>query len=468
MSADIQIITKCSSCEGINQILESVQTIKENIIKLRDENRECERVRDQYLIHLRQCMKDQETLREILKTLRWQMGCQPIDQINEKIATSAQKIEEAQASCQIGANQLDSMAANLSQQGMAGQMVKQHGNSAFEEAKVPVPPPPPALAAELLRPTVMKHQSYLSDSDLKFKYSLHTNGDQRQILGACFSRNGKMIALTTGNSAIIVNSENGAVISTAQLPQAGLIEPSHKAICFSIDNNYVAFSGQANDCYLIQVQTGAVTNRFIGHTQEISAIEFSPNGKWMITAGLDGLINVWSTQTFENVKKLQQIAPIVSLVTSEDADLYVAGFTNGFVGIYSADFNYPMNTFQAHESKLNCLDISPLTCMIATTSDDCTTKIWSIIRGPAVCKHTLKFHGDNPVVLAAFSANDPIIITVGKDSTIVIQNYKTVTPLYTIKINHNSVFELSHSPTSRMFLMTSDDSSLSVWEYVSI
>ena len=482
--ADIQIVSKITPTSDISKILENVKTIKENIVKLRDENREYERVMDKYLIHLRQCMKDQDTLKGILKTLRQQMGCSPITSINEKISNTTQKgrtqgIDETQLAGQI--NQFTSMIGMQPQQVIPNQGMVQippqmlpHGPSfGIEEAKMATPQlhasiPQPPIPTEPLHPTITKHQNYLSENDLKFKYSLHTNGDKRPILGASFSRNGKMIALTTGSTTVIVNSDNGSVISTLPLPHIGPFEPRHKAVRFSIDNNFVAFSGTANDCYLIQVQSGAIINHFTGHKKEITAIEFAPNGKWMITAGLDGLINVWSLQTFEIVKKLPQIAPIVSLVTTEDADLYTIGFANGFVGIYASDFDSPMNNFQAHEGSLTCLDISPLTTMVATTSEDCTTKIWNILRGPAMCKHTLKFHGNNPIVLATFSANDTILITAGKDSSVVIQNYKTEMPLYTIKITHNSIFELSHNPVARMFLMTGDDDSLSVWEYVSI
>ena len=505
--ADIQIVTKKRLSPDIENVLGQISALKANIIKLRDENREFERIRDQYLIHLRQCMKDQETLKEIYKKLRAQAGCSPIDNIPRSQifsqATASGPLTQVSPQQQVptlsatAIQQIQSQSQQLlqAQQRQLLQMQQQH--IMMQNPNLLFTPPQPTapntvsqtiasssslpqiqgaslqLSQDQMMPVITKHQSYLNENALRFKYSFNCSQldstNQMPLLGACFSHNGKIIAATTGMSTLLINSETESHISTisvSQTPQN--YEKKRIAIKFSIDDQFICFAGYNCDCYLCQVQTGKVIQHFGEHKKNITAIEFSPNGKWLITGGLDGVINIWSMQTFELIKKLPQTAPIVSLVTNEEADLYAIGFKNGFVGICNCDFEPPMNNFQAHESSLTCLDLSPLTTMIATTSEDKTTKIWSIMRGPATCKHTLQFHGQNSVILASFSANDPILLTVGSDSTVALQNYKTESLLYTINLPYKEVYDLCHSPVSRMFLLTGDDNSLNVWEYGSI
>ena len=148
--------------------------------------------------------------------------------------------------------------------------------------------------------------------------------------------------------------------------------------------------------------------------------------------------------------------------------MYAIGFKNGFVGLCNSDLEPQMQIFQAHDSSLTSLDLSPLTNMIATTSKDKTAKIWYIMRGPAQCKHTLQFHGTSPVMNVSFSANDPVMVTYGKDSRIVLQNYKTESELYSVQLKDCDVIDITHSPTARMFAYVSSECMLSVWEYGSI
>ena len=369
------------------------------------------------------------------------------------------------------------------------QMMMQNQNMMFQQ-----PPPVPSMPLsatmqtsqiqnqnqqnfvathETMSPIITKHQQYLNDNSIKLKFSFNSmqidsTNKQMPFLGACFSNNGKLIAATTGSTAILINVENQSLIATIHLPQTSTTFDKRRIpIKFSVDDQLFCVGGNNCNCFLCHVQTGKVLQQFADHKKNITAIEFSPNGKWLITGGLDGMINVWSLQSFESFKKLPQTAPIVSLVTNEEADLYAIGFQNGFVGICNSEFEPPMNSFQAHDSSLTCLDLSSLTIMIATTSEDSTTKIWSIMRGPATCKHTVKFHQNNPVLCASFSTNDPILLTLGGDSTIAMQNYKTESLLYSIKLPYE-IFSLSHSPNSRSFLVISGDNSVKVIEYGSI
>ncbi|EAY22892.1 hypothetical protein TVAG_076390 [Trichomonas vaginalis G3] len=474
MRRDIVIPIKPAQPASMQEVLERVHTLQESICQLRDENRKLDRIRDQYLIHLKQCMKDQEILKNILKTLRQQLD-QPNFDPTEIEKQSAQRYTPPQPKSQTAtASQSKRYAQSVpaAPQQMPAQIPPQMPPTPTQaKPETPTPQPAEQPPQDAPPPSITKHQSYLGENDLKFKYSLHTDKSSNvPTLGACFSPNGKYIGLTNGLSIIVVLAENGEAISSAILNTPVQTVVLHKkAIRFSPDSNTIAFSGHLNDAYLVQAQNCQVLNCFQGHSQEVSAIEFSPNGKWLITGGYDGTIIIWNTKTYEVIKKLTpQPSPIVSIVTNEDADLYAIGFLNGFVGMYNADFDPPMNSFQAHESPITEIDLSPLTQLLATSSEDSTVKIWNIMRGPASCKHTLSFH-KTPITNITFSANDTIIISASRDSSVIIQNYKTETILYTIQNAHRgNILEIAHSPKQRMFLMSGDDQSLSVWEYASI
>lgn len=464
---DIVISAKGFTPSPIQDVMERVRTLKDNIVQVRDENRKLERVRDQLLIHLKQSMKDQETLKNTLKQLRQQLDSPQLMQNEIDITRYQQKnAQRVQQMNQPPQKKYQSPPA--APPSLAPQMPPPPIQA--KQEPVPAPPQEPA-PQEALQPSITKHQSYLGENDLKFKYSLHTDENSNvPTLGACFSPNGKFLGLTNGLSIIVVQADIGEVVSTAIMNTPVQTVTLHKkAIRFSPDNNTIAFAGHLNDAFLVQTTNCQVIYRFQGHAQEVSAVEFSPNGNKLIIGCYDGSITLYNTKTFEVVKKLNpQPWPIVSIVTNEEADLYAIGFLNGFVGMFNADFDPPMNSFQAHESAITDIDLSPLTQLLATASEDSTIKIWNIMRGPASCKHSLTFHR-SPVTHITYSAIDSIIVSASRDNSVIIQNYKSESILYTIQNAHRgNILEIAHSPTQRMFIMSGDDHTVSVWEYASI
>lgn len=76
-----------------------------------------------------------------------------------------------------------------------------------------------------------------------------------------------------------------------------------------------------------------------GHTQGITAINFSPNGKYLASSGMDGQICIWKLATNELLHTLSGSSPVLSLVwipTGDDS--LICGLKDGTVASISMTF----------------------------------------------------------------------------------------------------------------------------------
>ena len=73
----------------------------------------------------------------------------------------------------------------------------------------------------------------------------------------------------------------------------------------------LGYPPEADAALLNALTRGFTRQRYIGHTDAIYDIDFSPDGRYMVTAGLDATARLWDVQTGQ---ELRRFAPPVRIV----------------------------------------------------------------------------------------------------------------------------------------------------------
>ncbi len=125
-------------------------------------------------------------------------------------------------------------------------------------------------------------------------------GLEDRVLALAFSADGKILASGGGQPSRsgelrLWNVADGALLRT--------ISPSHSdtifAIEFSPDNRYLASAGADRMMKVFDVNSGALVRTFEGHTHHVLGVSWRGDGKMLATAGADSAVKMWDFATGE-------------------------------------------------------------------------------------------------------------------------------------------------------------------------
>lgn len=153
---------------------------------------------------------------------------------------------------------------------------------------------------------------------------------------------------------------------------------------------------------LWDVATGKQIQSFDDHTWFVSAAVFSPDGKQLLSGSAEGTAVLWDIESGERIRTLcaNPLGNIPAVAWSADGD-QVASTTQAEGVVKTWDFRSgrPLLTFVEHSAAVRDLEFSPDNRFLLTCSDDSKALLWDAKTGELV----RKFECDSPIIDISFS-----------------------------------------------------------------
>ncbi len=195
----------------------------------------------------------------------------------------------------------------------------------------------------------------------------------------------------------------------------------------------------------------------ISHNDWIYDVRFSPDGRKIASASIDGTIKIWSNSGFYE-KTLTTGSQNNSLSFSKDSKTLVAAGENG-LWIWHGK-NFSQQQFKPDADPAYWVSFSPDGQKFVSSGGSSSVKLWQA-DGRLIAQ--LKGHSAQ-VYRAIFSHDGQLIASASADNTVKLWDAATGQEVRTLRGHQDQVYRVQFSPDDRMIASGSRDDTVRLWQ----
>ena len=155
---------------------------------------------------------------------------------------------------------------------------------------------------------------------------------------------------------------------------------SVSSVAFSPDGRHIVSGSRDETIRVWDAQTGGqVGNPLQGHTSSVNSVAFSPDGRHIVSGSRDQTIRVWDVQTGGQVGNPLQghTSSVRSVAFSPDGRHIVSGSDDQTIRVWDAQTGGQVgNPLQGHTGYVRSVAFSPDGRHIVSGSNDQTIRVW--------------------------------------------------------------------------------------------
>jgi WD40 repeat protein len=271
----------------------------------------------------------------------------------------------------------------------------------------------------------------------------------------------------------------GLITGLARLSHATTLLDGHTdqvhAVAFSPDGKLLATASWDRTVRLRDAATGAQRGQPLTVSRDaVNTAAFSPDGKLLATAGWDQTVRLWDVATGgQHGNPITGNEDTINAVAfSPDSKLLATAGRDGTARLWRVDTGKPSGRpFTGHEDEVQDVAFSPDGKLLATASWDGTARLWEVetgrpygqpISGPD------DSGSDNSIRGVTFSPDGKLLATAGGDRTARLWRVESGRPYGQPLVAHRgAVWAVTFSADGKLLATASSDQTARVWDAAS-
>jgi WD40 repeat protein/serine/threonine protein kinase len=227
------------------------------------------------------------------------------------------------------------------------------------------------------------------------------------------------------------------------------------------DNNH-KYTPEALNVYQEARAADAEIMAVVAHGDTIRSIDFSPDGRRIITASFDGTAKIWDAASgLELLRLVGHTGHVNSAAYSKDGRRIVTSSADNTARIWDAGTGQQLLQLTGHTRGVETAEFSPDGLRIVTAAIDKTARIWDAATG----KQLLQFDGHSEALSSArFSPDGSRVLSVSDDTTARIWEVATGREIMVFKGHTDPLESGRFSSDGGRIVTTSIDQTARIWE----
>ena len=221
-----------------------------------------------------------------------------------------------------------------------------------------------------------------------------------------------------------------------------------QALAFSPTDDMLASAGADGKLRLWQSNTGQLIKTLEGHLGPVLSVAFSPDGSMLVSGGMDTSVRIWRVSSGEQVLKLDGKHTVISVTFSPESTRLAAASDHGEILLWQAGNGTLLRELKG--SPGTNVAFSPDGMLLAAGSGDYNqpaVSIWQVSNGEVA--HTLQGHSGS-IESVAFSPGGTMLAAGGLDSTVYFWKVIDGSPYGTPLRRSGPVMDIAYSPDGAM------------------
>jgi len=222
---------------------------------------------------------------------------------------------------------------------------------------------------------------YVEDANTgNFIYRWKISGAVHSVV---FSPDSKQLA--SGSSAFVGNSgelhTGGAImvydLQTGKLLWKNAIDDIVYSVAFSQDGGLIATGDQGGFVKLWDARSGSLIVSLKKQFQQIHAVAFSPDGKYLVGAG--GYVNIWDVKNHRLKRTIsEQDGEVNSVAFLSKSHLMALATNRGDISVWNIVNGQKIQAFREQEDSINTIACSSDGKKLASGGSNGYVKIWNL------------------------------------------------------------------------------------------
>jgi WD40 repeat protein len=200
---------------------------------------------------------------------------------------------------------------------------------------------------------------------------------------------------------------------------------------FSPDNMKVAVDGDDGKIRIFDITNSNLLNTLNGHTAAITNIDWSNNGNFILSGGIDSTLIVWNATTGDQIHYFNLNQPIVSAKISHDNSKLIAALADSSIKIFDAVTFSELSSFTSTCPLLQ-VDLSYDNSFVAAGCDT-STLVFDAVTGTLISNFNIMNGGR--VYSVAFQPNSYNLVTGTHNGDVVFWSMQGVLSTSAIQLN---------------------------------
>ena len=185
------------------------------------------------------------------------------------------------------------------------------------------------------------------------------------------------------------------------------------SVVYSPDGKWIATAGEDSVVRFHQATTGELDLSVNTRQGEVNSITFTPSGESFATAGDDGTVKYWQFNELQLVSTVKAHRnKVFDVCFTPDGQIMATCGKDPTVRLWDPVSGKSLGLLKGHEQQVEAIAISPDGLLLASVSGDGSARIWDLATRST--RYMLP-HGEHRVLSLAFGPNNHWLLTAGID-----------------------------------------------------